>query len=43
MAIEKIKLLGAFLELPAKQHCQFSLFTVKMGQAKWGELAALFS
>jgi hypothetical protein len=28
MAIEKkkIKILGAILELPAKQHCQFSLF-----------------
>ena len=23
MAIEKIKILGAVLELPAKQHCQF--------------------
>ena len=30
MAIEKIKILGAVLELPAKQHCQFSLFPVKM-------------
>ena len=27
MATKKIKLLGAVLELPAKQHCQFSLFT----------------
>ena len=26
MVIEKIKLLGAVLELPAKQHCQFSPF-----------------
>ena len=26
MAIEKIKLLGAVLELPAKQRCQFSPF-----------------
>jgi hypothetical protein len=26
MAIEKIKTLGAILELPAKQHCQFSPF-----------------
>jgi hypothetical protein len=26
MAIDKIKILGAVLELPAKQHCQFSLF-----------------
>jgi hypothetical protein len=33
MAIEKkIKILGAVLELPAQQHCQFSLFTAKMGQ-----------
>ena len=26
MAIEKIKILGAVMELPAKQHCQFSPF-----------------
>ena len=26
MVIEKIKRLGAVLELPAKQHCQFSPF-----------------
>ena len=26
MAIEKIKIMGAVLELPAKQHCQFSPF-----------------
>ena len=26
MAIEKIKILGAVLELSAKQHCQFSPF-----------------
>jgi hypothetical protein len=26
MAIEKIKILGAVLELPAKQHCQFGKF-----------------
>ena len=26
MVIEKIKILGAILELPAKQHCQFSPF-----------------
>jgi hypothetical protein len=26
MAVEKIKILGAVLELPAKQHCQFSSF-----------------
>ena len=41
MAIEKIKILGAVLELLAKQHCQFSQFTKKM--AKWAELAVLFS
>jgi hypothetical protein len=32
MAIEKIKILGAVLELPAKQHCQFSLFNKKLSQ-----------
>ena len=26
MAIKKIKILGAVLELPAKQHCQYSPF-----------------
>ena len=26
MTIAKIKILGAILELPAKQHCQFSTF-----------------
>jgi hypothetical protein len=26
MGIEKIKILGAVLELPAKQHCQFNPF-----------------
>jgi hypothetical protein len=26
MAIEKIKILGAILELPAKQHCQIGQF-----------------
>jgi hypothetical protein len=30
MAIEKIKILGAVLELLAKQHCQFSQSTKKM-------------
>jgi hypothetical protein len=30
--IEKIKILGAILELPAKQHCQFGPFTKKSGQ-----------
>ena len=32
MAIKKIKILGAILELPAKQHCQSSPFTKKVGQ-----------
>ena len=32
MAIEKIKILVAILELPAKQHCQSSPFTSKLGQ-----------
>ena len=30
--LKKIKILGAVLELPAKQHRQFSLFNAKMGQ-----------
>ena len=33
MAIErKIQILGAILELPAKQHCQSSPFTSNLGQ-----------
>jgi hypothetical protein len=32
MAIEKIKILGAIMELPAKQHCQFGPFTKKSGK-----------
>ena len=31
MTIEKIKILGVVLELPAKQHCQSSLFIAKNG------------
>ena len=31
MAIEKIKILGAVSELPAKQHCQSSPFTSEVG------------
>jgi hypothetical protein len=31
MAIEKIKIMGAVLELPAKKHCQSSSFTSKSG------------
>ena len=30
--IEKMKILGAILELLAKQHCQSSPFTSKLGQ-----------
>ena len=40
MAIKKNQILGAVFELPAKQHCQFSL-TKKW--AKWAELAVLLS
>ena len=32
VAIETIKILGALFELPAKQHCQSSPFTLKLGQ-----------
>ena len=32
MAVEKIKILGAVSELPAKQHCQFGPFTKKIVQ-----------
>ena len=32
MAIEKIKILGVVLELPARQQCQSSPFTYKMGK-----------
>ena len=32
MAIEKIKILGAVFEVSAKQHCQSSPFTSKLGQ-----------
>ena len=31
-AIEKIEILGAILELPAKQNCQFDPFTKKSGK-----------
>jgi hypothetical protein len=30
--LKKIKILGAVLELPARQHCQSSQFTKKMGK-----------
>ena len=42
MAIEKLKILGAVLELPAKQHRQFCPFTSK-NWAKLAKLAVLFS
>jgi hypothetical protein len=35
IAIEKIKILGVVSELPAKQDCQSSPFTMKMGQIGW--------
>ena len=33
--LKKIKTLVAILKLSAKRHCQFSLFTKKMGQMGW--------
>ena len=30
--IEKMKIMGALLELPAKQHCQSGPFTLELGQ-----------
>ena len=39
MAIEKIKILGAVLKLPAKQYCQFGQFG-PLG--KWDGMAVLF-
>ena len=41
MAVEEIKILGAVLELPAKQHSEFGPFTKKL--AKWAELAVLLN
>ena len=41
MAIEKIKILGAVLALPAKQHCKSSLFGHFCGN--WAGLVMLFS
>ena len=35
MAVEKIKILGAVLELPAKQHCQYGPFTKKLDKMGW--------
>ena len=37
MVIEKIKILGAVLKLPAKQHCQFSPFgpTSEVNRLVW--------
>jgi hypothetical protein len=37
-SIKKMKILGALLELPAKQHCQSSPFTSKLAKS-----AVLFS
>jgi hypothetical protein len=39
--LEKIQILEAVLELPAKQHCQFGQFGPILG--KWAGLAVLFS
>ena len=35
MTIKKNKILGTALELPARQHCQFSPFTVKRALMGW--------
>jgi hypothetical protein len=35
MAIEKIKILEAVLELPAKQHCQLSPFGQYLREMGW--------
>ena len=35
MAVEKIKILGVVLELPAKQRYQFGPFTKKSGKMGW--------
>ena len=40
MEVERINILRAVLELPAKQHCQFTYPPRKW--AKWAELALLF-
>ena len=39
-AIEKIKILLPVFELPAKQQCQFGLFTKKLGKMGWIGCAA---
>ena len=48
MAIEKIKILGALLGLPAKQHCQSSPFASNpqcclAGSSKWAPRIFIFS
>ena len=45
MVIEKIKILGAVLELPAKQHCQFSPFgpTSEVNGLDWQSCLAVSS
>ena len=40
MALEKIKILGALLELPAKEHCQSSQFTSKLDQI--GQIGSMY-
>ena len=35
IAIEKIEIPGAVLEVPVKRHCQSSPFITKMGQMGW--------
>ena len=35
MAIEKMKILGALLELPAKQHCRFGQFGPVLRKTDW--------
>ena len=43
MPVEKIKILGAVLELPAKQHCQFDPFTKKLGKMGMAPRIFIFS
>ena len=43
MAIETIKILGAILELPPKQHCTANPAHLPQKWAKWANLTVLFS
>ena len=43
MAIEKIKILGALLELSAKQHCTTNLAHLPQHWTKLAKLVVLFS